>query len=328
MKKLLYSIPVLLAVLSLSSCLKDKDYDNGKYGQASTQINEKPFVQLLEGGLAQFGRANLLFADPTAALDSLSFNVYYVGPASGGAASAKAPTDITVTLGYDAAALTAYNADPANSKYEKLPDSTYTFTQTSVVIKAGTDISKVTIYFKPNKIDGTKLYMLPISITAVSGGLFAASNNKTMYYHIIGNVLSGKYSWRYRRFQGNDTTIVPLQDITTTVNLLSVSSTQLLTREQYTTTFIDPAGGIVLGFSESGGVLSAFNLSLLPSTLAGIPAGGFTLAEGPKFATGGAMTVVGTAATSYIGTRFSTYIQYINSTPAFRSLVNSFVKIP
>ncbi len=328
MKKIISGIAVLLAVCTLPSCLKDKAYDDNKYGEASTAVNELPFVQLLEGGLRQFSRSNLLFANPTAPLDSATFSVYYVGPASGGASSAKAPTDITVTLGYDAAALAAYNATPGNATYEKLPDSTFTFTQTSVVIKAGTDISKVTIYFKPDKIDGTKLYMLPISITAASGGLFAASNNKTMYFHKIGNPLSGKYSWRYRRWQGADTTVGPLQDVVTIVNLLSVSSTEIMTRETYTTSFIDPAGGIVLGFTNSGGVLSGFNLSLLPTTLALIPAGGFTLSEGPKFATGGAFNLVGTGATSYIGTNFSTYIQYINSTPAFRSLVNSFIKIP
>jgi hypothetical protein len=66
---------------------------------------------------------------------------------------------------------------------------------------------------------------------------------------------------------------------------------------------------------------------LLPSTIAGIPAGGFRLIDGPKFTAGG-FKLVGTGATQFIGTQFATYIQYENSTPAFRTLVNEFTKIP
>ena len=101
-----------------------------------------------------------------------------------------------------------------------------------------------------------------------------------------------------------------------------------MTRETYTETFVDPGNGIVLEFTEAGGILSGFNTSLLPSTTAGIASGGFTLTGGPKFATGGAPVVVGNAASNYIGTRFSTYIQYVNSSGGTRTLVNSFVKIP
>ena len=100
-----------------------------------------------------------------------------------------------------------------------------------------------------------------------------------------------------------------------------------MTRETYTETFVDPGKGIVLDFAENGGVLSNFSLSLLPSTLAGISAGGFILVGGPKF-TGTGFNLVGTAATNFMGTNFSTFISYQNSGGNFRTLVNSFVKVP
>lgn len=327
MKKIITCIAVLLAVFSLSSCLKDKGFDNQQYGLTTTGVNERAFVYLLEGGERQFTRSNLRFANNAAALDSVEFSVMYVGPA--GSNGAPAPTDITVTLGIDNAARLAYNAVPANAKYDAFPDSTFIFTTFTTTIKAGTFKSPIIkIYFKPNKIDASKLYMLPISILTVSNGLFISSNQKTVFYHIIGNALAGKYTWRYRRWQSGDTTTAPLQDLLNQTNLLPVSASELMTREQYTETFVDPAGGIVLGFTETAGIPGNFNLSLLPSTVAGITAGGFSLLDGPKFATGGTPVVVGNAASNFIGTRLSTYIQYLNSSGGTRTLVNSFVKIP
>lgn len=248
--------------------------------------------------------------------------------------SSQVPTsDVTVTLGFDAAALTAFNAaQPAGGIiYLPLTAAQYSLPATTTKFRAGQGISEpFTIRFYPNQLDPSKSYMIPISITNIAGapgGIVKAPASSTAYFHIIGNSLAGKYSWRYRRWQSGDTTTAPLQDILTTTNLLPISASKLMTRETYTETFVDPGNGIVLEFTESGGVLSGFNTSLLPSTTAGIAAGGFTLTGGPKF-TGGGVVVVGNAASSYIGTQFGTYIQYLNSSGGTRTLVNSFTKIP
>ncbi len=241
--------------------------------------------------------------------------------------------DLTVTVGYSAAKLAAFNTgQPAGSTiFQALTASQYSLSTTTVKIKAGQVLSEpFDIIFRPNQLDVAISYMLPIEIISITGGngdIFAAAGTGTAYFRIIGNFLAGKYTWRYRRWQGQDTTVAPLQDLVSTTTLLPITATSLMTRELYTESFVDPGKGIVLGFTETGGVLSGFNVSLLPSTVAAIPAGGFRLIDGPKFRPPG-FTLVGNAASKFIGTKFATYIQYENSTPAFRTLVNEFTKIP
>ena len=330
-KKILKVMGLLAIVFAVSSCLKDEGFENQQYGinANGTPASSLRSVKIVEGGIdgGDIRRSLLAFANPSAALDSSSFTIAYFDNAS---SLPKAPATITVTLGIDPAFITSYNASQA-TQYERMPDSLFTFTTTTTTIAAGQQFSApIKIYFKPNKFNPAKVYMLPIRILSTTGvaGVTPQANYGVIVYSIIGNILAGKYSWRYRRWQGNDTTLAPLQDLINTVNLSSITSSSLMTRETYTESFIDPNGGIVLSFTETGGIPGNFNLSLLPSTLALIPAGGFVLIDGPKFATGGTPVVVGNAATNFIGTRFSTYIQYQNSTPAFRSLVNSFTKIP
>jgi hypothetical protein len=326
MKSIKYNIMALLAIsLSLTSCLKDKGYDDLDYGLDTDGKNLKPSVKILEGGTASNEIKKLIFADGTAALDSLEFTLAYVDYKN-----TSAPSDLTITLGADPAYVATFNTgNPV--QYELMPDSLFSLPKTSVVIKAGTSFSEmVKIYFRPNKFDGARTYLLPIKILSTSGiaDVEVQGNYGRISFTKIGNILAGKYSNRYRRWQSYDTTTAPLQDITSTVIVPPVSPTEIMTTETYTTTFVDPAGGIVMGFTNTGGVPSAFNLSLTSATLAGIPVGGFTLITAPKFTGNGVVTVVGNVASNFIGTRFSTFIQYQNSTPAGRSLVNDFVKVP
>lgn len=114
--------------------------------------------------------------------------------------------DLTVTFAYDEAALTAYNATVSNpaDRYFKLPDNMYSLPSTSVVIKAGQSLSEVipfTLY--PTLFDPALNYMLPLTITSISGGssdIKKAIGTGTAYFHIIGNPLAGTYSstgWFY-----------------------------------------------------------------------------------------------------------------------------------
>jgi hypothetical protein len=325
MKAMKFNLMILAAiVLSLTSCLKDKGYDDLQYGLDTDGNNLKSSVKILEGGTSSNEIKRLIFANGSAALDSLQFSVAYVDYAN-----TSAPADITVTLGTDPGYLATFNAgNPV--QYELMPDSLFMLGKTSVVIKKGTSFSEsVKVYFKPNKFDGARTYLLPVKITGTSGiaDVQIQGNYGRISFTKIGNILAGKYTNRYRRWQSYDTTTAPLQDITSTVIVPPVSPTEIMTTETYTTSFVDPAGGIIMGFTNTGGVPSNFNLSLSAATLAGIPAGGFTLITAPKFTAAG-VTVVGNVASNFIGTRFATFIQYQNSTPAGRSLVNEFVKIP
>jgi Domain of unknown function (DUF1735) len=193
------------AIILLSSCIKSRD----GYTDFS---NLKPIVQIPEGGFKNFGKAALTFPSSDL-IDSVEFYVNY-------ASTNVASGDVTITLGYDAAALSAYNADGANKiKYEKMPDSLYMFTSTKVVVKKGNNYAgPVKFYVYPNKVDPTKNYMFPLSIIDAQGNNISG-NFGTVYYHMIGNTLAGSYTRNYIRWNNATGTGTPTTQNSTTIPL-------------------------------------------------------------------------------------------------------------
>lgn len=115
--------------------------------------------------------------------------------------------DITVTVGYSAAKLTAFNAAQPAGEIIFLPLSStqYSLSTTTVKIKAGQTMSEpFNIIFRPDQLDIALSYLLPIEIKSITGGngeLIAAGTG-TAYFHIIGNPLAGNYDmvgerWNY-----------------------------------------------------------------------------------------------------------------------------------
>ncbi len=311
MKKLISSIAVVS--LALTGCLKDK--------AVTDWSTLKAFLEMPYQGLEYFASDGIVTAGKTDPIViPFTVNLASVNTMS---------TDLNYTVAVDDAKRTAYNSNASNpiTDYILLPSAWYTISRTSGTIKAGKRLD--TLYLTigdPTLIDPSKDYMLPISLATATGGVSLSGNFGTAYFHIIGNPLAGKYSWTYRRFQSADTTGVPLQNITQNTVCLPVTPTILQTPETYTQSFINPTGGIELQFTNNGGVLSNFNTILDATTLADIPAGGFTLLDGPKLCS--PVQVVGTVATNFIGTHFRTYIQYLNSSGGTRTLINDFIKIP
>jgi hypothetical protein len=178
--KNLIAIVLAGSTMFLASCVKDRNTGATDFSQLS------PIVQITEGGMAKYSSQSLLFPASDVS-DTAYFTVNY-------AATNVAPSDISVTLAYDAAALAAYNAANPTAINAKFPDSIYRFTQTSVVIKKGQNYSdpiKLTVF--PYKVDPSKNYMFPISITD-AGGNKISGNFGTIYFHFIGNPLAGTYN--------------------------------------------------------------------------------------------------------------------------------------
>jgi len=179
--KNLVAIVLVSSITFLASCVKNRNDGAVDFSQLA------PIVQIPEGGLKNFS-ASALLLDGSLASQDVFFRVNY-------AATTVAPTDVVVTLAYDAAALAAYNAaNPSPNPYTKFPDSIYSFTTTTVTVKAGqsySDAIKLTMF--PQKIDPSKNYMFPITITGASG-VNISGNFGTIYYHLIGNCLAGKYN--------------------------------------------------------------------------------------------------------------------------------------
>jgi len=125
------------------------------------------------GGLENFGNAGLVFpAGDLYDSEQVVVNIAAPKPLS---------VPLTVTLGINDSALSAYNAANGTS-YIALPDSVYSFPVTSVTIPAGEHLDTLTVYFYPSKIDSTQSYMLPVGISTAQGKTISG-NFSIIYFH-------------------------------------------------------------------------------------------------------------------------------------------------
>lgn len=170
----------LTAILGFSSCLKDSRYVD--FAAVGTTV-EIP----LSGRTA----VNALTEATDAITRQFAVNVASPKPLS---------TDLTITVGYDAAALAAYNTFQTAVTFEPFPPGSYVIDKPTVVVPAGTRTQVITVTFDRTKLDPSKSYLLPISILDAQGQTLNA-NYHTKYYSVIGNDFAGVYTYEYRRFQ-------------------------------------------------------------------------------------------------------------------------------
>lgn len=172
-------------VISMGACVKNRNANATDFSQITPILEIRDNISGIgnDAGLSNFGKASLSFTSDTGTFS------FYVNLAS----EFTLDHDITVTVGIDNAALQSYNADPANAvDYELMPDSIFSLPATQVTIKAHERVALVSVDVYANKIDPSKSYMLPISITDASG-INISGNFGTIYYHVIGNCLAGTY---------------------------------------------------------------------------------------------------------------------------------------
>jgi hypothetical protein len=143
------------------------------------------------GGLQTNFSNSTLVLDPTSSSETVEFQLEYLGPQV-------FENDVTVTVNLDDAARVTYNATsgPFN-QYVAMPDSMYTINTTTAVIKAGDVFSStLSITLNPSYFDPAVSYMIPITITNISGApadVKKAPSTGTAYFHVIGNPLAGSY---------------------------------------------------------------------------------------------------------------------------------------
>jgi Domain of unknown function (DUF1735) len=201
MKKIVIYLLMSSAVF-MTGCLKDTpNVDFSKSGfiaelsHASITPNGAP-----SSGLTYFGAATLpLFTSD--APDTVTFDVNI-------ASDYPPTTDVSVTVAVDDAKRVAYN-DMGGVQFEAQPDSTYSFPVTTMTIKAGFRLATFMVIYYPKKIDPTRTYMLPISLTDASG-ITISGNLATIYFHIVGNLLAGSYTQEWIRY--NEATMTGAPD--------------------------------------------------------------------------------------------------------------------
>jgi hypothetical protein len=161
-----FILPVIL--LLSSGCLKDTPAVD--FSTVGTIIEILPPNG---GGLENFDAAGLEF-DPTDAKDSADIDLNIASPKP-------LNKPLTITVGVTDALRTSYNG--ANgAAYEAMPDSVYSLPVTTGNIAAGDRLDTIRVIFYPAKIDTTKSYMLPVSITDAQGETISG-NFGTIYFH-------------------------------------------------------------------------------------------------------------------------------------------------
>jgi Domain of unknown function (DUF1735) len=163
MKLLINTVVALTLAVGLTSCLKDDEHFVDF--AASGYVAEIPYVA---------NRSILRSFSVSASKPSLDTLIDV------NIASPSAPTtDIPITLGVDAGALTAYNAT-ATTKYNLLPATAYTIPNATVTVPAGQRIASVRFSLLGGKVPTTGgPFALPISILVVPTNVTISANYRT-----------------------------------------------------------------------------------------------------------------------------------------------------
>lgn len=171
---------LVMAILSFSSCLKDKAYENGTYGLNGIQQDE--FISI--GTAARNPNALALEsknAEQTVELFQVTYD--YINPAK---------EAIKVSFTKDDAAVTA--ADPT---LVVLPSNVYSVVSNELTIEAGKRVSTASLTIKINTatLNPLKAYGVAFTISGISKpGVKTSSNLKTGIFKIT---LKNKYDGFY-----------------------------------------------------------------------------------------------------------------------------------
>lgn len=124
---------------------------------------------------------------------------------------APAEQDVTVSYGFDAAALQTYNAKNGVD-YQLLPEKYYSFSETQATIKVGeVSSAPVDLIIKPfdEGVDATKKYAIPVSIVSASGADVLQASSSLMI--LIDQVIVTTVPYLNR---GNNITVTPPEPLT------------------------------------------------------------------------------------------------------------------
>ena len=244
MKKIsLYFSAIILTSAVFMGCVKDRNVGPDFSSTDPVLELRTPIADI--AGLAYFGRAVIGNLPDT--------QQFYINLASANTLG----HDVSVTIGVDASLIDTYNADDANAvKYELLPDSDYALLKTAGTIVKGQRIDSFQIAFFKDRIDATKNYMLPITITD-GDGVLISGNQGTIWFHAIGNPIAGSYNWEWIRWNAADTTGTPTYDFDYSPALFSPRDP---------TTIEVPSGYFyqaryIITFENNGGTLSNFQVT-------------------------------------------------------------------
>lgn len=186
MKKIFIQAAFLVgATAMLSSCLKDKGFENGEYGVDGSNSAKVVSLPQSQEGISVFA---LNSDPPTEDIDAVLVQL---------AATDAAREDIQVTLEKDMSLVASYNASNFTT-YEELPSNCYQIVSPgglTVTIPKGQHQAWLKVRVLKNNFDFTKAYALGFKIGASSGGNVIAGNYRSM---ILAITVKNKYDGLYR----------------------------------------------------------------------------------------------------------------------------------
>lgn len=258
MKKILYVISFF--ALALAGCLKDNTINTDGFNKTGT------YLEIENAGVDFFSQSAILSADTI--VKTFTVNL---------AATNTLASDLTITIGLNDAARTAYNSSNVGLQYLKLPDSAYSIGPKTGIIKAGQRLVSFTVTFYPKKIDPTVNYMVAVGILDAQGQTISG-NFGSIYYHFIGNPLAGAYVWDFTRYSAPSNAGSPDgNSFTGHSSILSpVSGTALEVKSGY---YIGPRYEIT--FTNTGGVLSDMKVTLNADDVTTMAGAGVVVTSGP-----------------------------------------------
>lgn len=184
MKRILITAFSAITLSALvSSCLKDKGFEDQKYGTIVKEVKGVAFP--LAPTSPVLGSINSLTESQTYQLPNITLEQEGV-----------AASDVTVTVSLNNALVDAANTQDPSLDLTVLPADAYTLSTTSVVIPKGSKFSDALKLVIPNSssLDPNLTYALGFSITAVSAGYTIAANQKDV---VIGFAIKNAYDGIY-----------------------------------------------------------------------------------------------------------------------------------
>ncbi|MEJ7557046.1 MAG: DUF1735 domain-containing protein [Pedobacter sp.] len=203
MKKYLNLVLLLALAVSLTSCLKDK-YNALDPDKSPSVVEFKN-----PGFISTNSPAGSIYSvyDQSFQIDPVGVTVTYTVQLSG---AKSASEDVTINIGANPTAVTAFNADmriknPSYNVYEALPTNAYSFPQTTYVIPKGQSTVDVRVLYKTSEFLFGKRYAFPLAITSTSFGS-VSSNFGTILLNVVQkNQYDGVYAYSGTFFRNTAT---------------------------------------------------------------------------------------------------------------------------
>ncbi len=186
----------MLAMIGITSCLKDKDYENHKYGTFGMD-NSNAGVGFPESE-NEINNIALENFDTEQEFEVALVNFLSANPAT---------TDIKVTVELDPSLIEEYNQANDGNRFE-LPDGSFEFETFELVIPKGSRTAQMQLKFPDvkNTLDLTKNYAVGLKIKSVEpAGVVIAENQRRVLVGVnIKNQYDGVYSMRGYSLRAGD----------------------------------------------------------------------------------------------------------------------------